>query len=154
MKFENSKTFYILQFGLGKFFKMQKLYYSISEISKIVGEPQHVLRYWEKEFPLLRPKKNRAGNRIYSEKDLKLVLTIKSLLREQKLSPKGALEELYKIFDVQIKTNQNKAQKKGKSKGNFTRNELSLFNLDTTNKIILKEIRKRLNTILEIVKNL
>ncbi len=133
---------------------MQKLYYSISEISKIVGEPQHVLRYWEKEFPLLRPKKNRAGNRIYSEKDLKLVLTIKSLLREQKLSPKGALEELYKIFDVQIKTNQNKAQKKAKSKGNFTRNELSLFNLDTTNKIILKEIRKRLNTILEIVKNL
>ncbi|MFN3780627.1 MAG: MerR family transcriptional regulator [Candidatus Kapaibacteriota bacterium] len=133
---------------------MQKLYYSISEVSKIVGEPQYVLRYWEKEFPLLRPKKNRAGNRIYSEKDLKMVLTIKSLLREQKLSPKGALEELYKIFEVPIKSNQIRTQKKGKPKGSIIKNELSLFNLDTTNKIILKEIRKKLNVIIEIAKNL
>lgn len=133
---------------------MQKLYYSISEVSKIVGEPQYVLRYWEKEFPLLRPKKNRAGNRIYSEKDLKLVLTIKSLLREQKLSPKGALEELYKIFDKPISTNQLKTQPKRKTKENSLKNELSLFNLDATNKIILREIRKRLNVMLEIAKNL
>ena len=49
---------------------MKKLYYSISEISKILDEEQYILRYWEKEFDFLKPRKNRAGNRIYSEKDL------------------------------------------------------------------------------------
>ena len=77
---------------------MQKLYYSISEVSSIVDEEQHILRYWEKEFEGLRPKKNRGGNRIYSEKDLNIVRVIKILLREDMLSLKGAKEQLKKII--------------------------------------------------------
>lgn len=69
---------------------MQKLYYSISEISKIVDEETHILRYWEKEFDQLAPRKNRAGNRIYSQYDLELIQIIKKLIREEKLSLKGA----------------------------------------------------------------
>jgi DNA-binding transcriptional MerR regulator len=73
---------------------MQKLYHSISEISEMLAEEQHILRYWEKEFPQLNPKKNRAGNRIYSDKDLFILMLIKKFLRNDKLSLKGAQEQL------------------------------------------------------------
>jgi DNA-binding transcriptional MerR regulator len=51
---------------------------------------QYVLRYWETEFDLLKPQKNRAGNRVYSNKDIHLILYIKSLLREKKYTIEGA----------------------------------------------------------------
>ena len=76
---------------------MQKLYYSISEISSLLDEEQHILRYWEKEFDQLKPKKNRAGNRIYSLRDFAFVKTIKKLLRDDKLSLRGARERLDRL---------------------------------------------------------
>ena len=57
-----------------------KLYFSISEVSDMTGVKAHVLRYWESEFPDLRPKKNRAGNRSYRENDIRMVMTIRDLL--------------------------------------------------------------------------
>jgi DNA-binding transcriptional MerR regulator len=77
---------------------MQKLYYSISELGKLVDEEQHILRYWEKEFEQLKPRKNRAGNRVYSERDLIIIKIIKKLLRDDKLSIKGAKEQLEKFL--------------------------------------------------------
>lgn len=94
---------------------MQKLYYSISEVCSIVDEEQHILRYWEKEFEGLRPKKNRGGNRIYSEKDLKIVKVIKILIREEMLSLKGAKEQLKKILETQSIENYLKTREKNKS---------------------------------------
>lgn len=73
-----------------------KLYYSISEVSSYIGVEQHVLRYWETEFPKLRPKKNRAGNRAYRMKDIKLLLLIKKLLYEEKYTIEGARQKLKK----------------------------------------------------------
>lgn len=70
--------------------KLKKLYYSISEVSKLTDLEQYILRYWETEFDLLKPAKNRAGNRIYTVKDVKLILTIKKLLREEKYTIEGA----------------------------------------------------------------
>jgi len=69
---------------------IKKLYYSISEVSKITEVEQYVLRYWETEFEQLQPQKNRAGNRIYTNKDIKLILHIKNLLREKKYTIEGA----------------------------------------------------------------
>ena len=69
---------------------IKKLYYSISEVSKITEVEQYVLRYWETEFEQLKPQKNRAGNRIYTNKDIKLILQIKNLLRDQKYTIEGA----------------------------------------------------------------
>jgi len=57
-----------------------KLYYRIGEIESITEVPAYVLRYWESEFKLLRPKKNPAGQRLYRKRDLELVLRIKHLL--------------------------------------------------------------------------
>jgi DNA-binding transcriptional MerR regulator len=67
-----------------------KLYYSISEVSRLTGLEPYVLRYWETEFDELNPQKNRAGNRIYSNKDIKFILRIKELLREQRYTIEGA----------------------------------------------------------------
>lgn len=69
---------------------IKKLYYSISEVSKIADIEQYVLRYWETEFELLKPQKNRAGNRIYTNKDIQLIMHIKELLREKKYTIEGA----------------------------------------------------------------
>ena len=67
-----------------------KLYFSISEVSDMTGVKAHVLRYWESEFPDLRPKKNRAGNRSYREKDIRMVMTIRDLLYKQGFTIQGA----------------------------------------------------------------
>ena len=69
---------------------IKKLYYSISEVSKITNIEQYVLRYWETEFEQLKPQKNRAGNRIYTNKEIQLILHIKNLLRERKYTIEGA----------------------------------------------------------------
>jgi DNA-binding transcriptional MerR regulator len=73
---------------------IKRLYYSISEVSQLVDEEQYVLRYWETEFEQLRPQKNRAGNRIYIEKDVELLRTIKHLLRDKRYTIDGAKEHL------------------------------------------------------------
>lgn len=73
---------------------IKKLYYSITEAAKIVSEEQHVLRYWEREFSQLRPQKNRAGNRIYSARDMAVLMLIRKLLREERYTVAGAKEFL------------------------------------------------------------
>jgi DNA-binding transcriptional MerR regulator len=73
---------------------VKKLYYSISEVAEITRLEPYVLRYWEKEFPELKPQKNRAGNRTYTDKDIKLVQQIMHLLYEDKYTIPGARQQL------------------------------------------------------------
>jgi DNA-binding transcriptional MerR regulator len=73
---------------------IKKLYYSISEVAKITDLEQYVLRYWESEFEQLKPQKNRAGNRIYTNRDIKLILYIKRLLRDERYTIEGAKQVL------------------------------------------------------------
>ena len=67
-----------------------KLYYSIREVAAYTDIKAHVLRYWEQEFPTLRPKKNRAGNRNYRPRDIEEVLKIRKLLYEDGFKIDGA----------------------------------------------------------------
>ncbi len=71
-----------------------KLYYSISEVCSMTGLEQHVLRYWESEFPQLRPKKNRSGNRAYRSKEIKVIRYIKYLLYEEMYTIPGAKKKM------------------------------------------------------------
>ncbi len=73
---------------------IRKLYYSIGEVSQITDLEQHVLRYWETEFPELNPQKNRAGRRIYTRNDIDFILRIKQLLKEEKYTIEGARKAL------------------------------------------------------------
>jgi len=85
----------------------RKEYYSISEVCDLVGLRPHVLRYWETQFPLLNPSKNRSGNRVYQRKEIRLILLVKNLLYEEKYTVEGAkqkLEQLRKGGELQDAT--------------------------------------------------
>ena len=73
-----------------------KLYYTISEVANLVDEEAHVLRYWESEFDRLRPRKNRAGKRVYTKDDIDTVFHIRHLLRDEKYTIDGARQMLKK----------------------------------------------------------
>ena len=103
-----------------------KLYYSIKEVSEITSLKPYVLRYWESEFPLLKPVKNKAGNRTYKKNDINVILEIKKLLYGKKFTIKGAIEEM-----------------KGGSKIEFASTKIS--NSDVS---VLMEIRNELKSIL------
>ena len=74
--------------------QIKKLYYSIGEVAELTALKPYVLRYWETEFSLLKPPKNRAGNRIYKDKDIKIIFHIKYLLYDQKYTIEGARNQL------------------------------------------------------------
>ena len=83
---------------------IKKLYYSIGEVSQITELEQHVLRYWETEFPELKPQKNRAGRRIYTRADIKFIELIKQLLKEEKYTIEGARLALEQAENKREKT--------------------------------------------------
>ena len=68
----------------------EKLYYTIREVAEHFGVQPHVLRYWESEFPLLRPKRTRSGSRAYRRSDIALIAEIRELLYEQGYRIEGA----------------------------------------------------------------
>ena len=104
-----------------------KIYYSISEVARILGLEAYVLRFWEKEFTQLRPKKNRAGNRVYQQKDIDLLIQIKHLLYDKGFTIEGA---------------RNYFKGEGRSNGNKLKSELAIK--------LLGEIRADINGLLEL----
>jgi DNA-binding transcriptional MerR regulator len=71
-----------------------KLFRPISEVADLVGVKPHVLRYWETQFSMLRPRKNRAGNRMYRPDEIKLLFRIKELLYARRYTIAGARRTL------------------------------------------------------------
>jgi DNA-binding transcriptional MerR regulator len=108
----------------------EKLFYKIGEVSRIAGVEPYVLRYWETEFPFLRPRKTASGQRIYSRKDLEMVLQIKKLLYEERYTIEGVRKKFGDVTPVRV--------------------VLSSQPSDDT-KEILERIKKRLRDILAIL---
>lgn len=75
----------------------KKEYYAIGEVCDLTGLKPHVLRYWETQFDVLRPNKNRAGNRVYRPKEVEIVLLVKNLLYERKYTIEGARQRLKEL---------------------------------------------------------
>ena len=71
-----------------------KRFYKVGEVARLAGVEPHVLRYWESEFPHLRPGKTRGGQRLYRPQDIECVLRIKDLLHEQGFTIAGARRRL------------------------------------------------------------
>ncbi len=67
-----------------------KLYFKIGEVAKLTGIKQHVLRYWESEFPAIRPQKSKTNQRLYRRKDIEAILAVKHLLYDRKFTIEGA----------------------------------------------------------------
>ncbi len=69
-------------------------YFSIGEVCSLTELKPHVLRYWEGQFRALRPAKNRSGNRVYSRREVELILLVKQLLYVEKYTIDGARQKL------------------------------------------------------------
>jgi DNA-binding transcriptional MerR regulator len=69
-------------------------YYSIGEVCSLTDLRPHVLRYWESQFRILNPAKNRSGNRVYARREVELVLLVKQLLYTEKYTIEGARQKL------------------------------------------------------------
>jgi len=82
----------------------EKKYFRIGEASKIIGVEPYVLRYWEKEFPQLRPKRADSRHRTYQKKDIELLLEIKRLLYEEKMTIQGAKKRLMERQKNKVKS--------------------------------------------------
>ena len=107
---------------------IKKLYYSIGEVSKLVGLKSYVLRYWETEFKQLTPPKNRAGNRTYRQKDIDLILKIKDLLHGKKFTIEGARS----VISSKTSTSSN---------------------IEVINRKIISQLKNELQQILQVIKN-
>ena len=71
-----------------------KRYFRIGEVSRIIGVEPYVLRYWESEFPQIKPQRADTNQRTYQRKDLEIIMEIKRLLYEEKLTIEGARQRL------------------------------------------------------------
>jgi DNA-binding transcriptional MerR regulator len=72
----------------------EKIYFKIGEVCELVGVQAHVLRYWETEFPMLSPQKNKSGQRSYRRRDVEMALRIKQLLYSEMFTIAGARKKL------------------------------------------------------------
>jgi DNA-binding transcriptional MerR regulator len=108
-----------------------KLYFRIGEVSELAQTKPYVLRYWETEFPTLKPVKSQSGHRLYRRQDVETVLEIKRLLYEKGFTIEGARKELG-----------------ANSKGSVEQKNLFRSSLDTMQ---LKAIRRDLESILTIL---
>ena len=115
--------------------QQRRRYYSISKVADLTGLKQHILRFWESEFPILKPRKNRAGNRAYTERDIKIVQLIKRLLYEEKYTIDGAKNRL-------------------KTDRQFIDNQLSLPLITVDRKVEIQNIRSNLLKLMEMIEDL
>ena len=70
--------------------KVEKLFYSIGEVADMFGVNTSLIRFWEKNFDLIKPKKNKKGNRLFTKKDINNFKLIYHLVKEQRLTLEGA----------------------------------------------------------------
>jgi DNA-binding transcriptional MerR regulator len=87
-----------------------KLFFKIGEVSRIVGVEPYILRYWESEFPALRPRKNRSGQRVYVKADLDLLFKIKQMLYQDRYTIAGAKQRLNERQSVRPKAHSRPGQ--------------------------------------------
>jgi DNA-binding transcriptional MerR regulator len=74
--------------------RIEKLYYRIGEAALQVGVKPHVLRHWETEFPTIRPRKSKSGQRIYTKDQIAMLHKVRTLLRDQRFTIAGAKRAL------------------------------------------------------------
>ena len=116
----------------------EKLYYPIREVAQITGVEPYVLRFWEKEFPAIRPPKGGTGHRRYRRKDIETILEIKRLLYDQGFTIAGARTQLQKAAGESPRT-QSVTEKRKAARA------------DSSGAAAWNRIRRELNEILTIL---
>ena len=117
--------------------KTEKYYYSIGEVAKMFGVNTSMIRYWENEFDVLRPRKNKKGNRLFTQRDVRYVHVIYHLTKVKGYTLAGAKQALKEKFS------------------DYEERVIMLETLDKTRKFLVdldKELAARKNTISEATK--
>lgn len=81
-----------------------KLFFKIGDVAQIVGVRAHVLRYWESEFPALKPMKTRGAHRVYKRRDVELAMLIKRLVHDEGFTIPGARKRLRELGKDRVKS--------------------------------------------------
>jgi len=84
-----------------------KLYYTIGEVSAMLGVNASLIRFWEKEFPALKPKKNKKGNRLFTKADIHHLREIYHWVKEQGFTLEGARKKM--LADKKIKSQMDRS---------------------------------------------
>jgi DNA-binding transcriptional MerR regulator len=79
--------------------KVEKLFYAIGEVSEMLEVPVSTVRFWENEFDILKPRKNKKGNRLFTPVDIKNLKIIHHLLKEKGMTLAGAKKQLMEKWD-------------------------------------------------------
>ena len=79
--------------------KVEKLYYSIGEVAEMLEVPVSTVRFWENEFDILKPRKNKKGNRLFTPEDIKNLKIIHHLVKEKGMTLAGAKKQLSEKWD-------------------------------------------------------
>lgn len=140
-----------------------KLYFRIGEVSKLLSVEPYVLRYWESEFPEIKPSKSKSGQRLYKRRDVEMLVKIKELLYDERYTINGARKRLKETPRIE-----GKEQVSEKVEGElFAPRQLEVFSsadsedtepdtapskLSPTHGKTLKKIRKDLELLLGIVR--
>ncbi len=74
--------------------KIEKLFYSIGEVADMFGVNTSLIRYWEREFDIIKPQRNKKGNRLFTKKDVENFYIIYNLVKERKMTLDGAKKKL------------------------------------------------------------
>ena len=140
----------------------QKLFFKIGEVCEIAGVQAHVLRYWETEFPMLAPQKNRAGQRTYRRRDVEIALRIKELLYDEQYTIAGAKKKLASetrapgresLQSVQPKQNVRSLQPPPSLASKFTApSPAAAAELSEEQRASLKQIASQLTEIIDLLK--
>lgn len=109
-----------------------KIYFRIGEVSRLVGVDTHVLRYWESEFPLIKPFRGPSKQRLYRRRDVKYLLQIKHLLHEEGYTISGARKYIKRLTDE-----------------GYDLTKIKWYDPDAHRNALLREIKEELLVILE-----
>ena len=117
--------------------QLTKLYYTIGEVATMFNVNTSLIRFWEKEFSIIQPKKNKKGNRLFTPKDIINFNKIYNLVKEQGFTLEGAKNAL-KINNVQ---NINSVQTENKIVADFSIDKTSIIQSLENVKIKLRKLR-------------
>ena len=79
--------------------KVEKLYYSIGEVAEMLEVPVSTVRFWENEFEILKPMKNKKGNRLFTPQDIKNLRIIRHLVKDEGMTLAGTKKKLSEKWD-------------------------------------------------------
>ncbi len=139
-----------------------KLYFRIGEVSDLVGVRPYVLRYWESEFPDIKPTKSKSGQRLYKRRDVEQLMKIKQLLYEERFTIDGARKKLKETIKIEslrpseAKTSHDSRQLSVFEEHGFDtqkEEQKNITKFTNADKKIFTKIKKDLMELLEIVKS-